>query len=445
MTKMANEIQIHSNRNERRKLTHNVVKTAKPARKTRFIRDTEIPGFALRIEPTGAMSWTFQFRYKTNDDRNGKTRLYTIGSCNPGSSEDIKSARKKADAIRIAIRDHNKYPSAGFANANSTSLPSTDSESAITVADVVRLYLEDKKCTNRSGPHYWCKRVVIPYAGHIRLDELKRGMVWRLRNKVIRKEKGETAAGFFVTYLKSSWNFGLKYAYTDLPNPAALVDATEKRVDKRPLSKEAYIALQRGIDAVSNIKGHNPFTILAIELMALTGFRKGEIANIQIDHIDRDSRMITIPEHKNSHKKGEAGQSLYIPYKAGSRIETILRKSRKMRFERGITKQISPYLFPSIDQFGNVNKNTVYRGIGARWDEIRKAEPILEKHRPKDLRAGWVTCGVNELKIEKHVIAKANGREDVGTMSKNYLAVPETEEAFNSVSRAIEETMKRSA
>lgn len=53
MTNMANEIQIHSNRNERRKLTHNVVKPAKPARKTRFIRDTEIPGFALRIEPTG--------------------------------------------------------------------------------------------------------------------------------------------------------------------------------------------------------------------------------------------------------------------------------------------------------------------------------------------------------------------------------------------------------
>ncbi len=78
-------------------------------------------------------------------------------------------------------------------------------------------------------------------------------------------------------------------------------------------------------------------------------------------------------------------------------------------------------------------------------NEIRKVEPILEKHRPKDLRAAWVSYGVNELKIDKHVIAKANGREDVGTMSKNYLAVPETREAFDSVSRAIEETMKRSA
>ena len=114
MTKMANEIQIHSNRNEKRKLTHNVVKTAKPARKTRFIRDTEISGFALRVEPSGAMSWTYQFRHKTNDDRNGKTRLYTIGSCNPGSSEDSKSARKKADAIRIDIRDPNKYPVGGL-------------------------------------------------------------------------------------------------------------------------------------------------------------------------------------------------------------------------------------------------------------------------------------------------------------------------------------------
>jgi hypothetical protein len=89
MTNMANEIQKHSNRIEKRKITHNVVKTAKPARKTRLIRDTEIPEFALRIEPTGVMSRTYQFRYKTNDDRNGKTRLYTIGSCNPGSSERL--------------------------------------------------------------------------------------------------------------------------------------------------------------------------------------------------------------------------------------------------------------------------------------------------------------------------------------------------------------------
>jgi integrase len=445
MTKMANEIQIHSNRNEKRKLTHHVVKTANPARKTRFIRDTEIPGFALRIEPSGAMSWTYQFRYKTNDDRNGKTRLYTIGSCNPGSSEDIKSARKKADAIRIDIRDHNKYPSGGSARANNTSFPNTGSQNAITVADVVSFYLEDKKCTNRSGPHYWSQRIVIPYTGHIKLDDLKRGMVWRLRNKVIRKEKGETAAAFFVTYLKAAWNYALKYAVTELPNPAALVDATEKRVDKRPLNQEAYIALQRGLDTVSKFEGRNPFIVLAIEMMALTGFRKGEIANIEIDHIDQESKVITIPKHKNSHKKGQAGEPLYIPFKTGSRIDLILKKARKMRFERGISKQLSPYLFPSIDRLGNVKKTTVYRGIGARWDEIRKVEPILKKHRPKDLRAGWVTCGVNDLKIEKHVIAKANGREDVGTMSKNYLAAPETEEAFNSVSRAIEETMKRSA
>jgi integrase len=445
MTKMANEIQIHSNRNEKRKLTHNVVKTAKPARKTRFIRDTEIPGFALRIEPSGAMSWAYQFRYKTNDDRNGKTRLYTIGSCNPGSSEDSKSARKKADAIRIDIRDHNKYPSGGSAHANSTSSPNTGNQSVKTVADIVRLYLEDKKSKNRSGPHYWCRRIVIPYAGHIRLDDLKRGMVWRLRNKVILKKEGKTAAGFFVTYLKAAWNDALKYDYTELPNPAALVDATEKRVDKRPLNREALIALQRGIDTVAKIEGRNPFTIMAIEMMALTGFRKGEIANIQIDHIDRESRMITVPEHKNSHKKGEAGEPLYIPYEAGSRIETIIRKARKMCFERGITKQKSPYLFPAIDRFGNVKKTTIYRGIDTRWNEIRKVEPILEKLRPKDLRAAWVSYGVNELKIDKHVIAKANGREDVGTMSKNYLAVPETREAFDSVSRAIEETMKRSA
>ena len=62
-------------------------------------------------------------------------------------------------------------------------------------------------------------------------------------------------------------------------------------------------------------------------------------------------------------------------------------------------------------------------------NEIRKAEPLLEKQPPKILRTDWVTRGVNDLGISKHVIAKANGREDVVVMDKHYVADTEAEEA----------------
>ena len=69
--------------------------------------------------------------------------------------------------------------------------------------------------------------------------------------------------------------------------------------------------------------------------------------------------------------------------------------------------------------------------------KIRKLEPTLAEHRMKDLRAAWVSYGVNTLKLEKDIIAKANGRSDVGTMDRHYLAAPDTREAFNSVASAI--------
>jgi hypothetical protein len=78
-------------------------------------------------------------------------------------------------------------------------------------------------------------------------------------------------------------------------------------------------------------------------------------------------------------------------------------------------------------------------------NEIRKAEPILGKHRPKDLRAGWITCGVNTLGIDKHLIARANGRNDIGTMDRNYLADPDTKGTFIDVSQGIHEAMRESA
>jgi hypothetical protein len=71
-------------------------------------------------------------------------------------------------------------------------------------------------------------------------------------------------------------------------------------------------------------------------------------------------------------------------------------------------------------------------------------EPILADHRMKDLRSGWVTFGVRNLKIEKDTIAKANGRADVGTMERHYLAAPDTREAYNSVAAGISQLRKAS-
>jgi hypothetical protein len=116
----------------------------------------------------------------------------------------------------------------------------------------------------------------------------------------------------------------------------------------------------------------------------------------------------------------------------------LVEKALSLREELEISLEDNGYLFPSMDQYGNVRKNnTIYRGMDWQWKKIKKFEPTLAEHRLKDLRSGWVTFGVRTLKYDKDTIAKANGRADVGTMDRHYLAAPKTRDAFNNVAAGI--------
>ena len=57
----------------------------------------------------------------------------------------------------------------------------------------------------------------------------------------------------------------------------------------------------------------------------------------------------------------------------------------------------------------------------------------------KELRSSWVTFAVNTLNIDKQIVAAANGRSDIGTMERHYLASPDTHEAFNNIANGIAE------
>jgi hypothetical protein len=62
----------------------------------------------------------------------------------------------------------------------------------------------------------------------------------------------------------------------------------------------------------------------------------------------------------------------------------------------------------------------------------------------KDMRSSWVTFAVNTLNINKEVVAKANGRSDLGTMQRHCFAAPDTYETFNNIASGITKPRIRS-
>jgi integrase len=424
MNNLSNNPFVRHNSNEKKKLTQHAAKIATSTYRTKWIRDTQVPGFALRIEKTGSKSWTFGYRHKPT----GKYRLHTIGTFNEDDRDDADNARALAEKMRLNLRE-GVYP--------------TNFSEGQTIKDVVEYYLKGRQRTKNTGAHYWSARIVIPYVGDMTLDELDTPKVWRLRNDVIAVKEGANAAGFFIMYLKAAWNHALKFGFTKHPNPCAFVNGTTKRADKNPLDEEGYRAFWRGLENLSNMEQCSPFIPLALELLALSGNRRGEIAKIQLEHIDFGKGEIIIPEHK-SNTNGE-GTPLYIPCKEGSPVEKTVNKAISLRNQLDISIEDSPYLFPSVDQYGNVRrKYTVYRGMDWQWKRMQKLEPTLAETRMKDLRSSWATFAVNTLNISKQVVAAASGRADIGTMERHYLAVPDTYEAFNNIANGIAKLGDRS-
>ena len=83
------------------KLTANTIKTLKPERVLYEVRDTEIKGFLVRVLPSGAMTYFFQYRNAKRRQQN--YRIGAVGTLKPRQARDIaeKLAGKVLGGIDI--------------------------------------------------------------------------------------------------------------------------------------------------------------------------------------------------------------------------------------------------------------------------------------------------------------------------------------------------------
>ncbi|MEO9752920.1 MAG: Arm DNA-binding domain-containing protein, partial [Nitratireductor sp.] len=77
--------------NQKVKITKSVVAAAKPGAREFIVWDTALPGFGLRVRPSGATSYVFVYRLPGG--RAGKVRKATITASTPDQ------ARAKAKAL----------------------------------------------------------------------------------------------------------------------------------------------------------------------------------------------------------------------------------------------------------------------------------------------------------------------------------------------------------
>lgn len=292
------------------KLIKKTVDLAQPSDKERFIWDTELKGFGLKVFSSG--SKTFVFQYRTQE---GKTKRLTIGKYSDSLTTDQarKLAKDKAHEVH-AGRDPQ-----GEKKARRDSL---------TINELLDMYVQSEKFagnaeTTRATDRGRIDRHLRPLLGKEFVDKLTDDQVMKA-HRAIKEGKtaarvktiarglakvtgGEGTANKSILLLSAAYSWAMKERLAK-GNPASKMHFGNSGV-RDTIIKDAddYSRLFATLQKMEDEKRIRQAAADAIRFIALTGARRGEVTGLLRQWVDLKSGLITLPPkaHKAGHKTGK--------------------------------------------------------------------------------------------------------------------------------------------
>ena len=266
-----------------RKLSNRIVAGLRAGDRDTVFWDPELPGFGVRVYPSGSKVYVVQGRER------GRSRRVTVGRHGALSADE---ARRRAARLiaRIKRWEDPAPPSPAVVRAGPT------------VADLARRYLDERvapHCKPRTLELYRAvvHRHLLPAFGPLPIAGLAREQVsslhHRLRETPYAANRAVEVLGRIVGMAEDQ---GLRPPGA---NPCRSIDKYRPRRPERFLSEEEYRRLGGVLDeAEAGAGGASPGAVAAIRLLALTGCRRSEILALRWEHVDPAAGELRLPDSK---------------------------------------------------------------------------------------------------------------------------------------------------
>lgn len=264
------------------KLTKRVVEGVKPAAKDVFVWDSKLPGYGLRVKPSGIRSYVAQYR-----NAQGRSRRLTIGRHGVLTADEARAEARQV----LARAERGKDPAA----------ERLASLRAPTVSELCDRYLsEHVEVHNRSSTQEEFQRIVEkrirPALGTLKAEGVTRADVTKLHRSM-----GATPRQANQTLSVLSKMFSLAEAWglrPDSSNPCRRIKRYPEVTRERFLSEEELSGLGDVLDQAEREQTEMPGVILAIRLLTLSGCRLGEILGLKWEHVDFECGVFHLPDAK---------------------------------------------------------------------------------------------------------------------------------------------------
>jgi integrase len=294
------------------RITKRIVDWAEPQPAEYFIWDTGLPGFGVRVQPSGAMSYVV--KYRAGSGRAAPTRRMTISGTQKLAPEEARKIAQKA----LGLVAHGSDPAAQRAAE----------KRAETLAEAAERFLVEhgeakKKPSTAQSYRDLLERLVLPELGKRKANKVTQADVLKLQLK-LRAHPAQANRAIRVLSSFYSWAATVRVVPQGY-NPCARIEHFKEGKRERFLSSKELGAIGEAIREAETIglpyvvneasprakhapKPDKRRTVIgshaaaALRLLILTGARLREILNLKWDHVDLERGLLLLPDSKTGQK-----------------------------------------------------------------------------------------------------------------------------------------------